>query len=663
MTSSELLDKSRPLTAKLADNKKYVVTHLTGEEAVSEGCRFSLSVASNAVINESNLGKSVSISLEQSFETRTLSGLCISIEFTGFSQEKQLYFYQIEAADPLALLAYRRDRKIFQNMTTKQILNTLLGESNLKNYFSFSVSGGGKKHDYCVQLDETDQQFVRRLLASEGWHFHVRHDSGKPSVMIADSNQRFEPIPEPKLYYQDGCQAAHRALSNWSYATHIGSAKVSLADHTQELAEVFESGERKSAFDNCPPALAQHWFGLGLNNKNEARDAAKRQMDALDAVKSVSKASSSIAALACGFTFRLHQHPLSSMNQEYVVTQLTHHVSTDEGGTSPVYRNQFHCIPVSVTYSPQVQDKPKVNSVHTASVTGPSGEEIYRDKAGRIKVQFHWDKHGKRDENSSCWLPVSQGVASKGFGAQFTPRIGDEVLVQYIDGDPDRPVVVGSLYNTKNEVPYSAATQSGLKTRSTPKGSSKQGNELRFEDQKDNEHIFLHAEKDMLIEVNNDNQTTIKGAKRTRVDKTVALNAKEAIQVEGDKTITVKSKEDWTGDSGKDLNLSAAANMALSAKSSVTVDGSTISLIGKSKIEFKVGASKIEISASGIKIDAPQVAIYGQAKAEMKAAMVNIEGQAKADVKAALVTVNGSAMTQVKAGAMVQIQGAITKVN
>lgn len=663
MTSSELLSKSRPLTVKLADNKNYVVTHFTGEEAISEGCRFSLSVASSAEIKESNLGKNVSVSLEQSLETRCFSGLCTSVEFTGFSQEKQLYFYQIEAADPMSLLAYRRNRQIFQNMTTRQILDTLLGDADFKNYFTYAVSGSGKQHEYCVQLDETDQQFIRRLLASEGWHFHIRHESGKPSVVIADSNQRFESIPEPTLYYQDGSQASHRALSHWRHATHMGSAKVSLADHTQALAEVFESGERKSAFDSAPAGLEQAWFGLGQDNKNEARDAAKRQMEALDAAKSVSKASSSIAAVACGYKFRLNKHPLSAMNQEYIVTRLTHHISTEESGSVPVYRNQFSCIPASSVYRPLVQEKPKVHSVHTASVTGPSGEEIYRDKAGRIKVQFHWDRNGKSDENSSCWLPVSQGLASKGFGAQFTPRVGDEVLVQYIDGDPDRPVVTGSLYNTKNAAPYSAATQSGMKTRSTPKGNSKQGNELRFDDQKDKEHIFLHAEKDLQVEANNDHLTTIKGTKNTQVEKTVTLSAKDAILVEGDKTITTKSKEDWKGDSGKDLNLKAGASMDLSAKSSVTIDGSTISLSGKSKIELKVGASKIEISASGIKIDAPQVAITGKAKAEMKAAMVTVEGQGKADVKAAIVTVNGSAMTQVKAGAMVQIQGAIAKVN
>lgn len=280
-----------------------------------------------------------------------------------------------------------------------------------------------------------------------------------------------------------------------------------------------------------------------------------------------------------------------------------------------------------------------------------------------MKVQFHWDRNGKNDENSSCWLPVSQELASKGFGTQFTPRVGDEVLVQYIDGDPDRPVITGSLYNKNNAAPYSSGSQSGIRTRSTPKGGSKQGNELRFEDKKDKEQVLLRAEKDWVLDINNDSQSTIKGMKTTKVEKSVSVSAKEDITIESEKKLTAKSKDNWTGDSNKDLSLNAGSNVNVSAKSTVSVDGSQVSITGKSKIELKVGASKIEISASGIKIEAPQVSVCGKAKAEMKAAMVSVEGQGKADIKAALVSVNGSAMTQIKAGAMVQIQGAIAKVN
>jgi type VI secretion system secreted protein VgrG len=241
--------------------------------------------------------------------------------------------------------------------------------------------------------------------------------------------------------------------------------------------------------------------------------------------------------------------------------------------------------------------------------------------------------------------------------------VGDEVLVQYIDGDPDRPVITGSLYHQNSAPPYSSATQSGIKTRTTPNGSSKQGNELRFDDQKDKEHVYLHAEKDFEIEVTNDGLTSIKGSKTTQVEKTVAMAAKEGITIETEQTLVAKTKQNWTGDSGQDLALKAASNIALEAKSNVSVDGQQVSITGKSKIELSVGGSKIEISASGIKIDAPQVSIAGKSKAEVKATMLALEAQGKADLKGSLVSINGSLSTQVKAGAMVQIQGAIAKVN
>lgn len=223
--------------------------------------------------------------------------------------------------------------------------------------------------------------------------------------------------------------------------------------------------------------------------------------------------------------------------------------------------------------------------------------------------------------------------------------------------------MVGSIYNKSNQAPYSAATQSGIKTRTTPKGSSQQGNELRFEDQKDKEQVFLHAEKDLLLEVNNDHTTTIKGKMLSSAEKGVELSTKENFIINSEKDLQTSSKGKFTASADKDVAVKSSANINLDASSTVKVDGQSIAISGKNKIELSVGASKIEISASGIKLDAPQISINGKAKAEMKAAMVSIEGQGKTDIKGALVTVEGSAMTQVKAGAMVQIQGAIAKVN
>ncbi|MDE1319860.1 type VI secretion system tip protein VgrG [Vibrio aestuarianus] len=663
MSKSELSYSNRSIVMKLANNR-YVVSSLESSDTISQGSRSFFSVASNREIAASNLGEVIHVSYTNHNNiSQTFLGLVTSIELIGYSVEKSLFYYTIEAQDPLSLLAFRYNRKIYQEMTSKQILSSLFGASKFSSYFKFSVSGSGKKHDYCVQLDETDLQFAQRLLSQEGWHYHVDHSGSKPVVVIADSNQAFKVCNQDGFIFNQAGQPTENQLSNWKLKSKAGTGKLTLADHSQTLAEVFDSGERKSTHSSSSLTLDSYQYGLGFESKSEIRDAAKTQMEALDSGRNEAYSSTSITNLYCGGKFKLSHHPVSSFNQDYVITSITHKVSADESGRKTSYENQFLCTDLKTAYRPSLMAVPTCQHIHTATVCGPKNEEIYRDKLGRVKVQFHWDNDGKRDENASCWLPVSQGLASKGFGSQFLPRVGDEVLIQYIEGNPNRPVIIGSIYNKANAPAYSSATQSGIKTRSTPKGSSKQGNELRFEDQKDKEHIYLHAEKDLLIDTNNDLTTTVKGKVTSKVEKTIDVEAKENIKLATEKQLDVSSKDNLSAKSDKNITLDSGSNLEAAAKSSVKVDGNKVSITGKSKIELKVGASKIEISASGIKIDAPQVSIAGKGKAEMKAAMVSIEGQGKTDVKGALVTLNGSAMTQVKAGAMVQIQGAIAKVN
>lgn len=661
------------LTVTLADNNAYLVTELTGEEGLSEQIRFTIKLASKHQLEDKNLGKSVMVTFVQDQQRRCFWGLCASIEFTGFDSFDSHYFYQIESVDPFTLLAFRQHRQIFQNISTKQILDSLFDACGFTEHIAYNISGEGKRHPYCVQLDETDQAFIYRLLANEGWHFHINHSPDKPSIVIGDSNQRFQSINENILYYQDGSSENHRTLTNWRHTCRVGVGMISISDHNQCAGEKLVSGETPSAID-CPLGeMNQYQFGLGHDDKDQAIDAAKRYIEALDVEKSTSSAISTIAALACGQTFKLCKHPVSALNQEYVITHITHRVLSGNFGAASgsntksnqliEYENHFTCIPINTVFRPLPRQKPKVHSVHTASVTGPKGEEIYCDKYGRVKVQFHWDQQGEGDENTSCWLPVSQTLASKGFGAQFTPRIGDDVLVQYIEGDPDRPVIVGALYNDKNTAPYAENSQSGIKTHTTPDGSSIQGNELRFDDKKDNEQIFIHAEKDLLIDVNNDSAEMVKGQKKIECEKIISLAAKENITLQTEKNLELTCSENFEAKSAQKLDLVSNTDLTLTAKSAITIDGAKLAITGKSAITLTVGASKIEITPSGITISAPQITINANAKVEMKAAMINIEGQGKTDIKGALISINANAMTEIKAGAITKIQAAIVMVN
>ncbi|MGF1728295.1 type VI secretion system Vgr family protein [Photobacterium kasasachensis] len=667
MSAPNYNDEQRPILAKLDGKGPYIVTQLIINELISDSSNFTATLVSKKDLSEKLLGKVLDIQYSpgiegQRQESRRFLALISSIENLEFSISKQLYTYRIEAIDPLSIFAYRTTSRSFQDMTTKQIIDEILSDSGLQSYFKLSPREAGVTHNYCTQYNESDLAFIRRLLASEGWHYHCDHSGQRPTVIIADSNQDFAKAENSTVPFIVQAKDKTFSISKWHYRNLLGTSKLSLADHSEELAECLTSGERNSTQANNS-ALSEYFFGQGYTTKGDIRDAAKKQMESRDSRKITIQASSAIPSLGAGLRFTLTDHTESSFNQEYLITQAEHIFEANESGSQSEYQNSFQCVPTCLTWRPTFIDKPRIHSIQSGEVSGPSGEEVNQDKLGRIKVHFHWDKDGEKDENSSCWIPVAQPTASNGFGVQFIPRIGDEVLVSFIDGDPDRPVISGSIYNGKNKPPYSTATQSGIKTRTTPNGSSDTANELRFEDKKDNEEIFLQAEKDFVVNVKNDLKQTVTGLASLESEKTVGWKSKEAMSLESEDQISASAKKELSLESDASITSKAGKNAEISASSKVTVDGQSIDISGQTKITLSVGSSSIELSQSGVKISGAQVAISGQAKAEMKAAMISIEGQAKTDVKGALVEVNGSAMTQVKAGAMVQIQGAIAKVN
>ncbi|WP_087024172.1 type VI secretion system Vgr family protein [Thaumasiovibrio subtropicus] len=661
MTAFDATD--RPITVKIDGKGPYIAPSALVTEGVSEPFRMTAVIATSTLLAESTLGKVVNLFFDGPDESRQFNALLSSVELQDYSEDKASYFYQIEAIDPLSILAFRTNRRVFQSVTSKQILETIFSESGIKSYMKISVSGSGVTHEYCTQTGESDLDLVKRLMASEGWHYHLQHSGSNVLQAIGDTNQAFKSMSSDSLTYRTPEPDPLRMLKEFRQTQQLGSTSFSLADHSQEQAEKLESSEQKSSHKSAFSKLGQAFYGVGAADKSQIRDLAKRVGEADDVKKETYATESEIPLFSAGLTFKLTKHPVSALNQTYLAIHAEHSLAYQGAGHQVDYRCRVRAIPSSVTFKSPYLDKPRVHSVQSATVTGPKGDETYKDKDGRVKVQFHWDSEGKGDENTSCWLPVMQGAASNGFGFQFLPRIGDEVIVAFIDGDPDRPVVTGSIYNGKNKPPYSAATQSGIKTRSTPKGSSKNGNELRFEDQKDKEHVFLHAEKDFMLEVLNDLTETITGKSATKIEKTYELSSKEAYKATTEDKLTLDSKKDMSHSSDANLSLSAGSKGSFSASSSLSIDGQTVSISGNTKIELKVGGTKLELSASGVKISGPQVSINGSGKAELKGAMVTVEGSGKADVKGAMVTLDGSAMTQVKGGAMVQIQGAIAKVN
>ncbi|MCL1076802.1 type VI secretion system tip protein VgrG [Parashewanella spongiae] len=656
--------KTRNLTIMVDGTGPYICSYFKATQTISEKYIQTSVFSSDEYIASDIVGAEVIVEYAdmQTADIRTFKALISEFTLLSYSKESEQYTYRVVSVDPIHFLSLSRTHAVYQSLSTKKIVEDVFDKTGLKKFVKFSISSPGKEHEYCAVINETYAEFVKRLLAEEGWFYFLTHDEQNPTLIIADSSSAYINAKQENISFVDKTGSYDGFIDNLSYIACAGTSSVMLADHTQELADVFQSSAKESALNQKLKSLPLYRFGQGFKDKSEAKDATKIWMESLDAERVCCEVSSKLYSLSCCSTFKLKNHPVSDLNKEFVVLDITHEISPEEKSSVMVYKNEYRCIVKSTPFRPKIVSKPLISGLHCATVTGPSKEEIYTEKL-RVKVQFHWDTDGKNDENTSCWLPVAQGFASNGFGLSFLPRIGDEVLVQYINGNPDQPVVIGSIYNEKNIPVYDVPTQTGFKSRTSKEGSSAQSNEVRFEDKKDSEEIFMHSQGLLTLEVEKDASTTIKGAQKTQIEKTLECTVKEQITINTEKDFGAEAKGALQLKSDKDTTAESGNNMGLKAKSKIEIDGQTLSLNGKTKIELVVGSCKIALSSSGINIEAPKIVIKGQAKTEISAAQVAVEGQTKVDLKGAIVSVEGSAITKVKAGAMVEIQGGIAKIN
>jgi len=389
--------------------------------------------------------------------------------------------------------------------------------------------------------------------------------------------------------------------------------------------------------------------------------------------------SGNVQGLATGNLFTLENSERRDQDQEYLLIDARHHLSLDgyrsgDGGGEMSMNCSLQCIPASQQFrAPRLTPKPTISGPQTAIVVGPSGEEIWTDKLGRVKLQFHWDRYGKSDENSSCWVRVSQVWAGAGWGAMYIPRIGQEVIVECLEGDPDQPIITGRIYNGDNAVPYDLPadqTQSGIKSRSTKGGQSKNFNEIRMEDKKGEEEIYIHAEKDMNVVVENDSSLKIGFGKEDKGDYTVEVKNDRTTTIDsGDDKLLVKkgnrevevSKGNYeveVSEGNYDVEVSKGDYDVEVSKGNhkMKVGAGTSTIEAAKSITLKVGGNSIVIDQKGVTIKGMKVAIDGKTTAEMKGGVsATVSGGAKAELKGPMVDVKGDAM--------VKIQGAITMIN
>jgi len=676
---------NRPLSVQTPLGKDVLLlVGMAGHEAISELFNFHLNLLAedaSKVKFDKLLGQKITVALKLPNEKeRYFNGICNRVSQGGRSEGDVFTAYHLEIVPQFWLLTRRSQSRIFQHITIPDILKNVLDGLDV----TFEIQGTFHPRDYCVQYRESDFNFASRLMEEEGIFYFFTHTADGHKMVVAntpDSHPKFDDDSEKKIIYEEvfgGYRDENRILG-WEKIQELRSGKYTLWDHCFELphkhlegqTDILESVQvgnidhKLQVGDNgkleiydYPGAYAQRFDGVDKGGGDQAADlqkifednkrTTKIRMEAETVPGLVIRGSSNCRHLVSGYQFTLDRH--FDADGDFVLTELAHTArltSADyrSGAGEFAYENHFTCIPFNDHLPfrpPQTAVKPTVRGTHTAVVTGPAGEEIFTDKYGRVKVQFHWDRQGKYDADSSCWVRVAQPTAGKRWGSSFWPRIGHEVVVDFLEGDPDQPIIIGTVYNADQMPPYLGKGPdpkhpednkvSGIKSYSTKGGEG--FNEWRFDDTKGKEQIFIHAEKDMDVRVENDRRVFIGGNKADKQigDDHLIVKRDKYEQVERDRHLQIKRHQyeeivqEHHQKIGKQQAISVGESHSLTVSGDVNEKfsknhneetgmsihvkaGMTLILEAGVQLSLKVGGNFIDINPAGIFIQGVMVMI------------------------------------------------------
>jgi type VI secretion system secreted protein VgrG len=543
--------------------------------------------------------------------------------------------YQAEVVPWLWFLTRSADCKIFQNKSADKIIQAIFDDLGFYDY-KLVLIRPLRVREYCVQYRETAFNFVSRLMEEEGIFYFFRHEDGKHTLVLADGKTAYTDRIEDEVEYFGGSLSPNH-ISAWQHQYEYRTGRWAQTDYNFETPGT-NLVTSTTTLINLPDLATYEMFDYpGLYPKiGDGKPLTSARMEEEEACYDVVTGASTCCTFAPAARFRLTRHECAAEKKAYLLTSVQHSAhdpSYQQNGDTAGYTNTFTCIPATVQFrAARVTPRPFVQGIQTAVVVGPQGQEIYTDKYGRIKVQFFWDRQGKRDENSSVWMRVAQLWAGKRWGAAFWPRIGQEVVVDFLEGDPDRPLITGSVYNAQQMPPYQLPanqTQSGIKTRSSKDGSDSNFNELRFEDKKGQEEIVIHAERNLNQSVENDEtivvfhnrSLTVGGGKDNSDPKkdgtlthTIEGDVYFGIQ-KGDYTHEVqKGQTSWTSQKGV----------------SWQSQQQDVSIKAKTQIKLEVGSSSLLMKEDGT--------------IELKGVKITIDGSSNVTVQPAEITLNGSAV-------------------
>jgi type VI secretion system secreted protein VgrG len=683
---------------------------LYGEEAVSTPFLFTVDMLSETTEIDGSqlLRQPITVELDMDGSTRYINGLVrrfteMDVAYSG------LYAYRAEIVPWLWFLSLATDCRVYENMSVLDIVEDVFSRNN---WSAYSIQAQAPpKRQYCVQYRETDLAFVSRLLEEEGIFYFFQHTSSGHTLVLADNNSAFQQTPGPETV-----TTVQKVVGSSTYENQVGSLQfdqqvpagtVTLYDYN------YLDGQTplKASESSTGPDEAYDYPG-GFQDQSTGDNYARMRLYAAEAVQNQLSGAGTCRGFTSGYQFTLSDYFRNDLNGAWNIVRVRHtaqlgsYVGTDTGQTQAAkYVNDFTAIADSVVYRPLIRTPhPVIAGTQTALVVGPSGSEINVDQYARVQVQFFWERADKGDPGSTGWVRVATFWAGKQWGAIHIPRIGQEVVVAFEEGNPDRPIIVGSVYNPDMMPPYDLPgnkSQSGIKSRSTEGGGTDDYNEFRFEDKIGSEEILLHAQKDHTIEVENNRSLTIGNADTKVIDQgdynELVKQGKYVLEIQqGDQEIRLdqgnQSTEILQGDCTLEIdqgkytvtvaesdfdiqvgnNLSTVIQQGNDNKTVVKGDynlflgqGNLGTIVGQGdyNLNCQIGTVSINASLGSIKLNAMQ-GITLQCGANsiqitptgvtISAMQVQISGEVQTQVSGAMVTVSGDAMTQ--------ISGAITMI-
>lgn len=587
---------------------RLVVTELSGEEALSQPFSFQVEAFSpdSPVDLTQLIGRPAVVSMRSGrSDDRHFHGYIATATYLGLDYSARRYRYRIVLAPWLWFLSGHADCRIFQNKTVPQIAEEIFRERGFDDY-ALQLIGTAKPRPYCVQYRETDLNFLSRLFEEEGIFYFFTHEKDRHVLVLGDAAAAHPPLPAGTLEVKRADTVdARPGIIQMTESIQVRSGRVALSDHNFETPKA-DLATTATTVQPQPfnAELEQFDYPGGHADRGEGDRRAKLRMEQVEAAYRTYEGRSNVTSMVCGAAMQVARHEIRDYNRRYTLLSVMHRAANDLETGGAGYSNSFTAIPFDTPYRPPVRTrKALVEGPQTATVVGPKGEEIHTDKYGRIKVSFHWDRRSTADEASSCWVRVGQSLAGGRWGGVFIPRVGMEVIVEFLEGDPDCPIVTGCVYNADAMPPYALPgnrTRSLIKTKSSPKASG--FNELRFEDKAGAEQIFIHAQRDLDLRVLLRRRALIGGSDH------LTVGGDRRAEVKGADSLTVT--RDMKTKVGAALSLDVATDIDQKAGTSIAVKaGMQLVLEAGSLLSLKVGGSFITLGPAGVAISGPTVLI------------------------------------------------------